>query len=74
MTAYLQRGDRIHLAIPAVVGLPGLATDREQRELQAFAAQGVTVVRYWTCSDIEHPVVYAVFRDPPAGRRRRRGK
>jgi len=71
MTAYLKRGDRIHLAFPISPTLWGTALDDAVKDalhslIEGYAAQGVTVVTYSASSSITHPTVVAVFRDEPS--------
>lgn len=68
MTAYLQPGDRIHLAIPVTPGLPGDQAAEEAEHTRAqyeqeFHDRGVTITGVTANPALTHPVVVAVFRD-----------
>lgn len=64
MTACLQRGDVIHIAIPANNEADGLKAFRAIA--QAYAEEGVTIATYQTNSTLAAPVVVAVFREGAA--------
>lgn len=67
MTAYLQRGDKIHIAFPVSSMLYGRELESRvledaKRLTDAFAMHGVTVTSYSANSALPGPVVVAVFR------------
>ena len=73
MTAYLQPGDRIHLAVPISPALQGRAAQDEGARVhteyvQFYARYGVTVEMTTTIGNpaLTAPVVVAVFRTPDA--------
>jgi hypothetical protein len=68
VTAILRPGDKIHLAFGVdphvnreMVQQEALIVARNMTE--AYAAQGVTIVRWTANTTLSHPVVVAVFRD-----------
>ncbi len=68
MTAYLQPGDRIHLAFqasdhPNAAKAEAQVKDDARDFTAAYAQQGVTVETWSANSALTHPVVVAVFRD-----------
>lgn len=68
MTAYLQHGDSVHLAIPMFMkhGSPDLTQAQiDGREITGlYASHGVTVVRCEANTGLTAAVVTAVFRNP----------
>jgi len=68
VSAVLQRGDIIHLAMPlsAVAGIPNVEeTRRLVEELSAFYASHGITVGYWSAGSLcPCPTVVAVFRQP----------
>lgn len=78
MTAILQPGDRVHLALGVDLRLSlERAIEAKARFLAEvepmYAALGVTIVGVTITAGAAPAVILAVFRDPPAVRRRRRG-
>lgn len=70
MTAYLQPGDAVHLAVPITPTHSKEAANAEGRatvgELTAVCNRfGVTVASWSGHSQLGHPVVVAVFRAGP---------
>lgn len=67
MTAYLKRGDRIHLAFPVardpVLTFGERSRAAAQGHVQDYACEDVQVVVWTANSSIPAPVVVAVFRD-----------
>ena len=78
MTAYLQPGDKIHIAFP-VTSHPGLMPIEANRLMAAelaavkkdftelYGKQGVEIAMVTGWSTITAPVVVAVFREPKDG-------
>lgn len=70
MTAYLQPGDKIHLAIPIPPTLHGPALhaaveDARQTYAATYAQHGIEVTYFDVSTALPAPVVVAVFRATP---------
>ena len=60
MSIILQRGDRIHMAVPD--GAHGQLIDDINR---SYAERNIFIEMIDFCPGLTHPVIVAVFRDPP---------
>jgi hypothetical protein len=72
MTAYLQPGDKIHLAIPVDSnqtrdGILRQAKDSAESYIKDYARMGVEIVIWTANSTLNHPLVVSVIRSPKAG-------
>lgn len=69
MSVILQRGDKIHLAIPFTAGNGTYGQQKTEAEVEAehyiafYLEQGIQVVRWSANNALTHPYVVAVFRD-----------
>lgn len=72
MTAYLQPGDQIYLAVPSSptsrTREDAIAEGKAQADgiTQMLAPQGVTVLGWSSHSQLTHPLIVAVLRRGPA--------
>lgn len=73
MSVILQRGDRIHLAVPISAASQHEAETETRKAIAAlepdYTQQGVTIISWSANTLLTHPVVVAVFRDSPGGER-----
>lgn len=65
MTAYLQPGDRIHLAVPDMFPGNTIADDATYWR-SIYGPQGVEIINISVLNRLTHPVVVAVFRGEPS--------
>jgi len=71
MTAYLQAGDMIHIAIPISSGLPPAMSRNEgearnQELCDSYARIGVTIFHWTGIQGLDRPVVVSVIRKEPS--------